>query len=111
MLVGLGVGGLDRGPHPTVQARPPCRGELVVQRVAHQLVGEAVPPDGVGDFLDDTRLHGLVERVEQVGVVRFGVGDRLEQLEVELESDDGPRPASALLASADRRDRRRPTTS
>ena len=73
-----------------MQARPPRRGQLAEQRLAHERVHEAVPrPAESGTSWIEPGRDTLVHGVEHlVGVVVLGSAISLDGGEVELGADD-----------------------
>ena len=83
---GRGVGPVDEGPGDrTVQAKPPARGELVVERGAHERVREAVLRGPARHRGDEAGPLGGFERVEHR--VFTAVGERREQADFEVAPD------------------------
>ena len=110
--VGAGVAGvevLERLGHRAVQAQPPRRGEVLVERVADKDVGEAQPPARLGHGADEPGLGRLVEGREHLVLVP--PGDGADDVGVELAADHGGQCEQlaagvglALQAPADRLD-------
>jgi hypothetical protein len=93
---------LDRLADAAVQARPPRRRELGFERRAQQRVGEGVAPRSAGQLDDERGAHGRVEDVQQL--VFAGVDDALEQVEVEVATDqrgDAEHPPGGLGQAGD----------
>ena len=68
-----------------VQARTPSRGQVLVDGVADQHVGEAQPSLAIGHVAHEARGHRLLERRDEAVLVQ--AADRLQRLDVELAPD------------------------
>ena len=79
------VAGEDRLADARVQPRAAQGGEAVVERRAHQRVGEGVAADAAVDLAQHAGAHRLVERRDEV--VPRQRPERLEQPEVDLAPD------------------------
>ena len=84
---------LERLADPEVELGPPQGAEPVIERAAHQLVGEAIGERARGELLDHAAARGLLERDAKLAVgelrrpadraeLELGAGDRgqLEQV-------------------------------
>ena len=73
---------LERGTDGEVKLETPSRDQIVVERLAHQLVDEGVAPRHGGVLGDHAGIGGSVEHLEQPRYVELGGG--LEHAELEL---------------------------
>ena len=94
--VGGGAGALDRLRHAKMELRPAQPREPVVERAAHDLVGEATGQPLGRELLDHSASHRLLQRREKLGLGEAGRGANRLQLELrpghggELEQVGGP---------------------
>ena len=73
------LGALERLAHAQVHLRAPHPGEPVVERAAHELVGEPVGEPAGGELLDHAAADRLVEGGEEVGLAQArGLADDVE---------------------------------
>ena len=79
---GAGAPRLERLADAEVELGTARPGEPVVERPAHELVGEAPPAPMAGDLVDHAAGVGLFERLEQLGVAE--PGGAADDVEVDL---------------------------
>jgi hypothetical protein len=86
VVEGAGVHHLDGIGHLPVEGHPPGGGEVAVDALAHQGVGEAVA--GVARFDKEVGVGRLLQSGEEIDVVEAV----LQHLHLELRADDGRHP-------------------
>ena len=98
----VAVARLDRLADAAVEARAAGGGQVLLERLAQQRVGERVAPGHARGLDQDARAHGGVEGVEQL--VLGHVDDALEHRQLELAADQRRDLKHALRALGQPRD-------
>ena len=86
----VAVDALEQVAHFAVQLHPTAGREVVVQRLAHQVMGEGAPPRHRRQFADDADCGGLGQHLQQSRGREEA--DALQDLQVELAADHGGHP-------------------
>ena len=90
---------LDGFRDQTVQSRPACCGELLVEGVAHKRVCEGVPVRSARHVLYEARRDRFVEDVEQQ-LLRL-LGERVQNRQVEFPANDRGQAEHAIAGLAE----------